>query len=81
MSDATAPTQASATLPCVPGQPTVSLPPASLWPAIPVPSGSGAAQISTDADNQLTLGTDQGLFVPRAQAAADPLAYYILAKA
>jgi len=45
------------------------------------PGSSGAAQISADADNQLTQGSDQRLYVPRAQAAADPIAYYILAKA
>jgi hypothetical protein len=40
---------------------------------------SGAvASISTDPDNRLTTGSDDGLFVP--ELAADPLAYYILAK-
>ena len=37
------------------------------------------AAISTDSDNRLTTGSDDGLFVP--ELAADPLAYYILAKA
>ena len=36
------------------------------------------AAISTDPDNRLTTGSDDGLFVP--ELAADPLAYYILAK-
>lgn len=45
------------------------------------PGSSGQAQISADADNQLTQGSDQRLYVPHAQAVADPLAYYILAKA
>ena len=36
------------------------------------------AVISTDPDNRLTTGSDDGLFVP--ELAADPLAYYILAK-
>lgn len=44
-----------------------------------VPGSSGEAQISTDAGNQLTQGSDQRLYVPRAEAVADPLAYYILA--
>lgn len=35
--------------------------------------------ISTDPDNRLTTGSDNGLYVP--ELAADPLAYYILAKA
>lgn len=39
----------------------------------------GEAHISSDAENQLTQGSDSKLFVPRAQAVADPLAYYILA--
>lgn len=43
------------------------------------PGSSGEAQISTDPENQLTQGSDQKLFVPHAQAVADPLAYYILA--
>lgn len=43
------------------------------------PGTSGEAQISADPDNQLTQGSDQKLFVPHAQAVADPLAYYILA--
>jgi hypothetical protein len=42
-------------------------------------SGDGSAAISTDPDNRLTTGTDSGLFVP--EITADPLAYYILAKA
>lgn len=42
-------------------------------------SGTGTALISADADNQLTEGSDQRLFVPPAQSAGDPLAYYILA--
>lgn len=43
------------------------------------PGTTGEAQISTDAGNQLTQGSDQRLFVHRAEAVADPLAYYILA--
>ena len=39
---------------------------------------SGVVAISTDPDNRLTTGSDDGLFVP--ELAADPLAYYILAK-
>lgn len=35
--------------------------------------------ISMDTNNRLSKGTDDGLFVP--DIAADPLAYYILAKA
>lgn len=42
-------------------------------------SGDGSAAISTDPDNRLTSGTDNGLFVP--EITADPVAYYILSKA
>ena len=42
------------------------------------PAGSAAA-ISQDPGNRLTSGTDAGLLVP--ELVADPLAYYILAKA
>ena len=35
--------------------------------------------ISTDPDNRLTTGSDNGLYVP--ELVVDPLAYYILAKA
>lgn len=43
------------------------------------PGSTGEAQISADAGNQLTQGSDQKLFVPPEQSVADPLAYYILA--
>ena len=39
----------------------------------------GNAAISTDPDNRLVRGLDAGLLVP--ELVADPLAYYILAKA
>lgn len=39
----------------------------------------GTPQISSDADNRLTTGSDGGLYVP--EMVSDPLAYYILAKA
>ena len=46
----------------------------------PGPKGDSAnASISADLDNRLTTGSDNGLYVP--ELAADPLAYYILAKA
>ena len=42
-------------------------------------SGSVAHMaVSADPDNRLTTGSDDGLYVP--DLAADPLAYYILAK-
>lgn len=37
------------------------------------------AFVSTDPDNRTVLGTDGGFYTP--DIAADPLAYYILAKA
>lgn len=42
-------------------------------------AGIGGADISADAGNAITTGTDDGLYVPD-DIAADPLAYYILAK-
>ncbi|TAG50442.1 MAG: hypothetical protein EAZ30_00020 [Betaproteobacteria bacterium] len=39
----------------------------------------GEVAISTDPENRLRRGTDAGLLVP--EIVADPLAYYILAKA
>lgn len=39
----------------------------------------GEVAISTDPDNRLTTGSDDGLYVP--ELVVDPLAYYILAKA
>jgi hypothetical protein len=55
-------------------------------PLVVVPVGTGlqgrpgaGAAISTDPDNRLTRGTDEGLLVP--EIVSDPLAYYILAKA
>jgi len=44
------------------------------------PGRDGASTISTDPDNRLTTGTDNGLFSPN-WSGTDPLAYYILAKA
>ncbi len=41
--------------------------------------GVGGADISADAGNAITTGTDDGLFAPD-DIASDPLAYYILAK-
>lgn len=45
----------------------------------PGPRGAGAAEVSSDPDNRLTVGSDGGLFV-RDTFIPDPLAYYILAK-
>jgi len=46
-----------------------------------LPGRNGSeASISTDPDNRLTRGTDDGLYV-KDDLAPDPLAYYILAKA
>ena len=42
-------------------------------------AGVGGADISADAGNAITTGTDDGLFAPN-DIASDPLAYYILAK-
>ena len=39
----------------------------------------GAARLSTDPGNRSILGSDQGIYTP--DFVADPLAYYILAKA
>lgn len=44
----------------------------------PGPPGPGAF-ISTDPNNMTSMGTDGGIFTP--DMVADPLAYYILAKA
>jgi hypothetical protein len=51
-------------------------------PGLPGRDGvpGAAASISTDPDNRLTTGTDNGIFSPE-WSGADPLAYYILAKA
>jgi len=42
-------------------------------------AGVGGADISADAGNAITTGTDDGLYAPD-DIASDPLAYYILAK-
>lgn len=42
------------------------------------PGGGDAPAISDDPENRARLGTDGGVFVP--ELAADPVAYYILAK-
>jgi hypothetical protein len=42
------------------------------------PPGS-ATSVSTDANNRTTTGSDGGIYTP--DITADPLAYYILAKA
>ncbi|MFM7012182.1 MAG: hypothetical protein ACKO0Z_23115 [Betaproteobacteria bacterium] len=42
-------------------------------------AGVGGADISTDAGNAITTGTDDGLYSPD-DIASDPLAYYIIAK-
>lgn len=42
------------------------------------PGGGDAPAISADPENRAHLGTDGGVFVP--ELAADPVAYYILAK-
>lgn len=67
----------------------VVVPPPSITPVVagaglqgvpgPVGPAGPSVSISTDPENRLTTGTDSGLFVP--ELVADPLAYYILAKA
>lgn len=58
-------------------QPSVQLA-AQLAPFFRGPPGD-AANISSDAENRLRAGSDGRLFVP--ELTADPVAYYILAKA
>lgn len=43
-----------------------------------LPAAGQAGAISSDANNRLRTGTDRRLYVP--EIAADPVAYYILAK-
>lgn len=45
---------------------------------LPGPGGGDAPAISADPENRARAGTDGGVFVP--ELAADPVAYYILAK-
>lgn len=68
---------------------TITVVPIATRPLVVVPLGTGlqgapgapgvGAAISTDPENRLTRGLDDGLLVP--ELVADPLAYYILAKA
>lgn len=65
---------------------TITVVPIATRPLVVVPVGAGlqgrpgvGAEISTDPENRLTRGLDDGLLVP--ELVADPLAYYILAKA
>lgn len=44
----------------------------------PGPGGGDAPAISADPENRARAGSDGGVFVP--ELAADPVAYYILAK-